>query len=302
MDPFSLHLGCFALPPLSFFQPPPAVFFLPLSTLPAISFPNRAPAMDAQPSPCSSLLGQQPRPWSTEPMCSAPFSTPWSASSAQQLLLSVSCTCAGAETPWPPSSIPPSWWLPPMDIVPPPRSCSKLPAPSLPWRWPLSHGRVPCDLHGRPCFLRRATAGSLSPLCAVAPWADLGEVHVHGDAAAPFLHCHGAPSLLVPAVARKRRNSRPLWFGWSSASPCYLLPDAPSRWHPTALTPSLLRLAATAARVPSVRQNVVGDVLLQHRRRSLVGCCFCAASNIDVVHPGETATLLVRFRIGVVFL
>jgi hypothetical protein len=63
-------------------------------------------------------------------MCSAPFSTPWSASSAQQPLLSVSCKCTGAETPWPPSSIPPSWRLPPMDSVPPLRSRSKLPVPS----------------------------------------------------------------------------------------------------------------------------------------------------------------------------
>ncbi|ONM31472.1 hypothetical protein ZEAMMB73_Zm00001d040507 [Zea mays] len=38
--------------------------------------------------------------------------------------------------------------------------------------------------------------------------------------------------------------------------------------------PILFRLAATAARVPSVRQNVEGDVWLQHRRRSPVGHCF----------------------------
>eukprot|EP00267_Zea_mays_P046212 XP_020398565.1 vegetative cell wall protein gp1-like [Zea mays] len=30
--------------------------------------------------------------------------------------------------------------------------------------------------------------------------------------------------------------------------------------------------------------------------------CFCAAPNIDVVHPGETATLLVWFRIDVIFI
>ncbi|ONM17795.1 hypothetical protein ZEAMMB73_Zm00001d003828 [Zea mays] len=83
-----------------------------------------------------------------------------------------------------------------------------------------------------------------------------------------------APSLLFPVTARKHQISRPL-SGWvEQRLPCYLLPDAPSRWHPTAPAPSLLRLAATAARVPSVRQNVEGDVWLQHRRRSPVGRCF----------------------------
>jgi hypothetical protein len=70
-------------------------------------------------------------------------------------------------------------------------------------------------------------------------------------------------------------GSRALSLVWvEQRLPCYLLPDAPSRWHPTAPAPSLLRLAATAARVPCVRQNVEGGVLLQHRRRSPVGRCF----------------------------
>ncbi|XP_020406405.1 WAS/WASL-interacting protein family member 1-like [Zea mays] len=70
-------------------------------------------------------------------------------------------------------------------------------------------------------------------------------------------------------------GSRALSLVWvEQRLPCYLLPDAPSRWHPTAPAPSLLRLAATAVRVPCVRQNVEGGVLLQHRRRSPVGRCF----------------------------
>jgi hypothetical protein len=93
-----------------------------------------------------------------------------------------------------------------------------------------------------------------------------------------------------------------LWFGWSSTSPCYLLPDAPSRWHPTTPAPSLLRLAATATRVPSVQQNVEGDVLLQHRRRSSVGCCFCAAPSSPLFTPGEITSILVRFCTGIIFL
>jgi hypothetical protein len=51
--------------------------------------------------------------------------------------------------------------------------------------------------------------------------------------------------------------------------------------------PILFRLAATAARVPSVRQNVEGDVLLQHRRRSPVGRCFAQPPNRAVETRGE---------------
>ncbi|ONM32325.1 hypothetical protein ZEAMMB73_Zm00001d041057 [Zea mays] len=47
----------------------------------------------------------------------------------------------------------------------------------------------------------------------------------------------------------------------------------------------LLRLAATVVRVPSARQNVEGDVLLQHRRRSSVVCCFCAAPSATPLKP-----------------
>jgi hypothetical protein len=52
-----------------------------------------------------------------------------------------------------------------------------------------------------------------------------------------------------------------------------------------------------------VRHNACEeDMLSQHHRRSPGICYFCAAPNIDVVHPGETAMLLVRFRIGVIFI
>jgi hypothetical protein len=85
-------------------------------------------------------------------------------------------------------------------------------------------------------------------------------------------------------------GSRALSLVWvEQRLPCYLLPDAPSRWHPTAPTPSLLRLTATAARVPSVRQNVKGDVLLQRRRRPPCARCFAqppiAPSKLVVRNP-----------------
>ncbi|XP_020400063.1 uncharacterized protein [Zea mays] len=69
---------------------------------------------------------------------------------------------------------------------PPPMALATLP-------WHAAPSPTSCNLHGRPCFLLHAAAGSLSSLRAVAPWADLGEVRVHGDAAAPFLH--GQPPL-----------------------------------------------------------------------------------------------------------
>jgi hypothetical protein len=121
----------------------------------------------------------------------------------------------------------------------PPSGLAAGTAPSFPSavqaRTPLSHGRAQATRIRRgapllqverpPCSSswRAAAAGSLSPLRAGAPWADLGEVHVHGDAAAPFLHGHGAPSLLFPAAARKHRNSRPL-SGLGGAAPPLLSP------------------------------------------------------------------------------
>jgi hypothetical protein len=53
--------------------------------------------------------------------------------------------------------------------------------------------------------------------------------------------------------------------------------------------PILLRLAATAARMPSVRHNVEGDVLLQHVGMPPRCSLFLRNPNIDAVHPGETA-------------
>jgi hypothetical protein len=74
---------------------------------------------------------------------------------------------------------------------------------------------------------------------------------------------------------------------------------------PTKQQPRHLRslcLAATAARMPSVRQNVEGDVLLQHAVMPAGGLLFLRSPVVVVVHPGETATLLVRFHIDVIFL
>ena len=195
-------------------------------------------------APYSSLLGQQPRPWRPEPMCSAPFSTPWTASSTQQPLLPVSYTCAGAETPWPPSSIPPCWRLPPMDSVPPLRSRSKLPAPSssmaasspdhhFPSRPPL------CSPHGSrhgdwllSAWKPRSHEWHPLPFlhCAGAPWAGLGEVHVHGATQqlprfmAPVKleqpSSHGRHPLQLPlAGAQKMQQQQPPLFPHKTAAP-----------------------------------------------------------------------------------
>jgi hypothetical protein len=62
--------------------------------------------------------------------------------------------------------------------------------------------------------------------------------------------------------------------------------------------PILFHLAATAACVPSVRQNVEGDVWLQHRRRSPVGRCFAQppiASSKPVVRKPLLPLLLLYF-------
>jgi hypothetical protein len=75
-----------------------------------------------------------------------------------------------------------------------------------------------------------------------------------------------------------------------STSPCLLsVPSDQQQGQPPSLAPF------GCAR--GVRHNACEEGMLsQHHRRSSGICCFCAAPNIVVVHPGETATLLVRFR------
>jgi hypothetical protein len=70
-------------------------------------------------------------------------------------------------------------------------------------------------------------------------------------------------------------------------SPCLLsVPCDQQQGQPPSLSP--FRCAS------GVRHNACEeDILSQHHRRSPGICCFCAAPNIDVVHPDETATLLV---------
>jgi hypothetical protein len=103
---------------------------------------------------------------------------------------------------------------------------------------------------------------------------------VHG-AASPMAHPFS--SLPRPGNAR---DSCPLSSLGGAAPPPAISSPTPLRdgaQQPRHLP--LLRLAATAVRVPSARQNVEGDVLLQHRRRSSVVCCFCAAPSATPLKP-----------------
>jgi hypothetical protein len=54
--------------------------------------------------------------------------------------------------------------------------------------------------------------------------------------------------------------------------------------------------------MPSVRHNVEGDVLLQHAVTLAKCLLFLRSPIVVVIHPGQTATILVRFGIDIVFL
>jgi hypothetical protein len=197
-------------------------------------------------------------------MCSAPFSTPWTASSTKQPLLPVSCTCAGAETPWPPSSIPPSWRLLPMDSFPPLRSRSKLPQRrcsllSSPWARPLQASSgfpVPAASRARAPSPSSHSHGVLLQSVSFLP------LSLAAGAAAPppMVGLPSPPRLLPPGRAPMPGTAAPLdrcsifsprsalsAAGGHGATPLLLLSTpqnsqragASSPWTPTRLVPRL---------------------------------------------------------------
>jgi hypothetical protein len=114
----------------------------------------------------------------------------------------------------------------------------------------------------------------------------------------PAFPCCGSFPRLAPL---------PAWLPLhSSSSPHLLSLRSPLAKRRCSYSPGTFPgfLAASAARVPCVRRSLqVGCWAVSSTPWCPpVVCCFCAAPNIDVVHPGETAMLLVRFRIGVIFI
>jgi hypothetical protein len=148
-----------------------------------------------------------------------------------------------------------------------------------------------------PCARRPFLRSSLLPLSLAtgAPWAQPTPC-----TAAPLLHffpllsvasSHGAGLCSLCGML-----CSPVSSCAHGTSPCLLsVPSDQQQGQPPSLAP--FRCAR------GVRHNACEeDILSQHHRRSPGICCFCATPNIDVVHPGETVTLLVRFRIGVIFI
>jgi hypothetical protein len=68
-----------------------------------------------------------------------------------------------------------------------------------------------------------------------APWADLGGVHVHGDAVAPFLHGHGTP-LFFSSLPRPG-NTQTLSSLFHAPVPTSPVSCSPDRRFPYCLWP-----------------------------------------------------------------